>query len=297
MADIDAAPAPAGLTLHFDDLLEALSPAHRQALEWFRDRAGQTTGWPEPLPPDGTFLANKAKGIHKPAGWKHALSVRQTLNGPYADEEPQHRPDGTWSYRYDQEGPDPADRDKRFTNKSLMACMADRVPVGVLRQTKGKPNVQYAVLGVALVAGWDAGVFTLEGFAPTGINALQVPATAPVVAPAIAPVLAPSDADETPFDPADAIDARQAVLRAIKARARSAKVQEGLTGRLRTLLRHHGLRRPRRAGGGSHHTVLGPADQSCHQRPAAESRLAYALRLRACVHRSHHPDGYCCGDA
>lgn len=63
-------------------LPSGLSKAHRAALEWFDERTGQEIGWPEPL--DGLFLLNKAKGIHKPSGWQHALSIRQSLDSPYA---------------------------------------------------------------------------------------------------------------------------------------------------------------------------------------------------------------------
>ena len=76
---------------------------HRSALEWFRAHEGRQVRWPTPLP-DGTFLCNKAKGIHKPNRWKYALSIRQTLEGPYTDRNPEIASDGTRSYRYHQEG-------------------------------------------------------------------------------------------------------------------------------------------------------------------------------------------------
>jgi putative restriction endonuclease len=148
-------------------LLARLSPSHRAALEWFRQRQGQEVPWPEPLP-DGTFLANRAKGIHKPQDLAYALSVRQTLSGPYADREPELRPDGTWAYLYFQEGHRPEDRDRLFTNRGLMACMADEVPIGVMRQTRPKPGPRYQVLGLALVREWRDGYFLLDGFSPEG---------------------------------------------------------------------------------------------------------------------------------
>ena len=108
-------------------------------------------------------MATKAKGIYKPGWTPYALSVRQTLDGTYADRDPVRRPDGTWSYLYHQEGHDPNDRDAFYTNGGLMACQRDGVPVGVMRQTRGKPGVRYEVLGLARVAGWDGGPFPTGG--------------------------------------------------------------------------------------------------------------------------------------
>ena len=119
--------------------------------------------WPQPMP-DGTFLVNRAKGIHKPRGWPHALSIRQVLGTSYHDHEPEIRPDGNWTYRYSQEGARPDDRDRYFTNRALLACQHDGVPVGVLRQTRTSPASRYLVLGLAMVRDWRDGYFFLEGF-------------------------------------------------------------------------------------------------------------------------------------
>lgn len=146
--------------------LEALSAEHRRALEWFDSRQGTLISWPAPL--NDLFLINKAKGIHKPAGWKYALSVRQTLNSPYADKPPLPLAGGSWVYDYYQEGQSPADRDKHATNRGLMACRDDDVPVAVLLQEKAKPRAQYRVLGLARVVDWRAGHFSLQGYSPDG---------------------------------------------------------------------------------------------------------------------------------
>lgn len=138
--------------------LSHISPVHRTALEWFHLRQGQEIGWPEPLG-DGTFLVNRAKGIHKPEGWEHALSIRQTLNSPYADEDIVFLPDGSWVYRYAQEGKDP----DYFTNKALRYCYQTKVPIGVLRQISAAPRSIYKVIGLALVTGFKSGIFTLTG--------------------------------------------------------------------------------------------------------------------------------------
>jgi putative restriction endonuclease len=158
-------------------MAEALPPGialkHREALEWFDARAGQEISWPEPL--DGLFLLNKAKGIHKPAGWAHALSVRQSLDSPYPDSDIVELDDGGWSYSYYQEGPDPAARDQDFTNRALMRNLEDGVPVAEVRQVRRKPGARYRVLGLAEVSGWENGYFKLRryrlGTPPPAISA------------------------------------------------------------------------------------------------------------------------------
>ncbi|PLP98547.1 HNH endonuclease [Cupriavidus pauculus] len=149
------------------DILERLAPNHRDALLWFQQHHGKEVAWPKAMP-NGTFLVNKAKGIHKPAGLPYAISVRESLGGRYLDHEPVVRPDGSWTYRYYQEQADPAKRDSQFTNLALLACKRDGVPIGVMRQVKTKPNPRYHVLGLALVREWEGGYFHLEGFGPAG---------------------------------------------------------------------------------------------------------------------------------
>lgn len=129
---------------------------------WFAHHANTEQPWTPSLDND-LLLVTKAKGIFKPEWSQYALSVRQVLNSPYADHEPIFRPDGTWVYRYYQEGKSPNDRDDYYTNRALMACLRDSVPVGVLRQIQGKPNVRYHILGLAVVTGWDNGYFFFEG--------------------------------------------------------------------------------------------------------------------------------------
>ena len=155
--------------------LAKLTPQHRAPLEWFWARRGELIGWPKPL--DGLFLVNRPKGIHKPRGWVHTLSVRQALKGPYPDKPVSGSLDDGWTYDYFQEGQRPEDRDKYAGNRGLMACMADRVPVAVLIQEKPKPSVQYRVWGLAEVFDFDAGYFRLRGYAADGeIDAPQAAA-------------------------------------------------------------------------------------------------------------------------
>lgn len=199
---------------HIETLLAKLDDRHRQALRWYLDRSGQEHSWPKPVEINGqqTLLATQAKGIYKPGWTKYALSVRQTLGGPYLDLDPVVRPDGTWSYKYFQENSEPSARDEEFTNRGLVACWDDRVPVGVMRQVSGKPHVRYRVLGLALVTGWDEGYFFLEGFSPSGSCRALGPA-------AQVDVLITIEDDELSakeaFDPARVKDARERVLASV----------------------------------------------------------------------------------
>lgn len=82
------------------DLLSKLPEQHQLALRWFAERAGTDEPWPKPISSPGgdILLASKAKGIYKPSWSRYALSVRQTIGGPYPDREPLTRRDGSWIY-------------------------------------------------------------------------------------------------------------------------------------------------------------------------------------------------------
>lgn len=147
---------------NLNSIMALLSSKHQRALGWFVDHEGTDQPWTPST--DNVLLVTKAKGIYKPNWMEYALSVRQVLRSPYPDHDPIYRSDGRWLYRYYQEGDDPVDRDAYYTNRALMACIRDRVPVGVLRQVSGKPVVRYHILGIALVADWRDGYFLLEGY-------------------------------------------------------------------------------------------------------------------------------------
>lgn len=196
---------------NIEKLLEHLPPRHKEALIWFIRKAGTEQSWPKPLP-DGTILATKAKGIYKPGWAKYALSVRQTLDGPYPDRDPVKRPDGTWAYSYYQENDAPEDRDSAYTNRGLIACWEDKVPVGVMRQTSSKPRVRYHILGLALVVGWDGGYFFLEGFGPGGYSRGSGSMTEIEV---LTSVYEKSDIAEGVFDPKSIVDGRERAIASI----------------------------------------------------------------------------------
>src|SRR5687767_9901463 len=111
----------------------------REALEWFHDRRDQDISWPSPSPVESVaHVVTQAKGIYKPAGSAVALTVRQTIDSPYADRRVVPRPRGGWVYAYHQEGPDPSSRDSDFTNVGLMENIRTGIPVAVLLQTRKK---------------------------------------------------------------------------------------------------------------------------------------------------------------
>ena len=144
--------------------LPELPERHFEALLWFHENAGTEVASSEKLP-DGTSLVLQ-KGIYKPAWSDYALSIRSNINGPYEDGTPISHPDGTWSLRYFQENADPGMRDTMYTNRGLLRCQDDDVPVGVLLQVSRNPS-RYRVLGLALVVGWEDGYFLLESYAPS----------------------------------------------------------------------------------------------------------------------------------
>lgn len=150
--------------------LGLVTQSHATRLSWFAERAGETTRWPAPLP-GNMFLVTRPKGIFKPRDLEVALSIRIQLDSPYSDGEIYTRDDGTWFFAYHQENPDPGQRDNEYTNVGLMRGIAERTPVGVMRERiPDKQNSDtYDVLGLAVPVKWDAGYFFFEGVRPDGL--------------------------------------------------------------------------------------------------------------------------------
>jgi len=209
------------------DLLARLPARHRNALEWFQRHAGTEQPWPDSLAtPDGpTFLATRAKGIYKPSWSRYALSARQVLNSRYNEMGPYPREDGTWSYGYFQENDDPEARDSEFTNRGLMLCWRDAVPIGVMHQTRPRPAVRYQILGLALVVGWDGGYFFFEGFGP---NYLAHPGGTRTEIELLAAEQQRLAVESRSFDPTGIIDSRQKVLAQIVRRRGQKEFRERL---------------------------------------------------------------------
>jgi putative restriction endonuclease len=155
--------------------IDTISDQQHTALQWFLDNAGHVSTWRDiQLQADaGNRLATQAKGIYKPAYTHYALSIRQTLDSPYADKEIVSRPDGSWVYPYFQENPDPNARDQEATNRGLMDCLRDSVPIGVMVQTKPKPGVEYLVVGLGLVTDWKDGYFIIEQYGAPSRHVLE----------------------------------------------------------------------------------------------------------------------------
>lgn len=130
------------------EVIAWISAEHRRRLAWFEEHQGDVSAIPGPLA-DGLLLVSNPKGIYKPGGLPYAVSIRINLDSPYADGMPVPTPGGGWLLSYHQENADPAARDRMYTNRGLMRCIADRVPVGVLRErAPAGRRSQYDVLGL-----------------------------------------------------------------------------------------------------------------------------------------------------
>ena len=151
------------------ELIARISPEHRRRLAWFEEHQGEVSASPGPLP-GGLLLVSKPKGIYKPGDLPYALSIKINLDSPYEDGVPVPTPGGGWLLKYHQENPDPAARDTMFTNRGLMRCIADQVPVGVLheRAPAGRRS-QYDVLGLAMPVRWSDGFFHFESLNPKAV--------------------------------------------------------------------------------------------------------------------------------
>jgi putative restriction endonuclease len=209
------------------DLLARLPARHRNALEWFQRHAGTEQPWPAAIQDaDGsTFLATQAKGIYKPNWSEYALSARQVLNSRYPEIGPRFREDGTWLYGYFQENDDPSQRDSEFTNRGLLLCLRDSVPVGVMLQTRDKSPVRYQILGLALVARWDGGYFFFEGFGPDHTAHSASIESEIELLTAEQERLASANRS---FDASSIVDARERVLAQIVRRRGQREFREGL---------------------------------------------------------------------
>ena len=105
--------------------------------------------------------------------------------------------------------PGPDERDQAYTNRGLLRCHEDKVPVGVLRQASRPPDPQYSVEGLALITGWEDGFFLLEGIP----SAEDIPASAQMTELLAAEQDAATDSGF--FSPEDLPDARERVAASI----------------------------------------------------------------------------------
>ena len=174
---------------------------------------------------DGQLLVSKPKGIYKPADLPYALSIRINLDSPYPDGVPEPVPGGGWLLSYHQENADPADRDKIFTNRGLMQCIADQIPVGVLRERPAHGQTQPVRRSRPSPAvRWADGYFFFQSLNPPATPVIDV-------ATDILEATATSDVDNqarTEGVPADDYDARLRVARNIVARRGQASFRAAL---------------------------------------------------------------------
>lgn len=135
---------------------------HVEALEWFQANAGRVFS---ERPRDVGLqikVTDPQSGIWKPHGTEHAVSVLQTAKHRYPDMPP-YRVQGTWVYHYHQEGPATEAPYKRYTNRSLMKCIVDGVPLGVVLPARTKGPNEYEVLGLGFVDRYENGYFVISG--------------------------------------------------------------------------------------------------------------------------------------
>jgi putative restriction endonuclease len=197
------------------ELIARISLEHRRRLAWFEEHQGEVSASPDPLA-DGLLLVSKPKGIYKPGDLPYALSIKINLDSPYEDGVPVPTSGGGWVLSYHQENADPAARDTMFTNRGLMRCIVDQVPVGVLRErAPARRRSQYDVLGLAMPVRWSDGRFFFESLNPKAVPVID-PVSDVLEAMASAAVDQETAADAGALD--DDYDARLRVYRQIVSR-------------------------------------------------------------------------------
>lgn len=134
--------------LHQNRNLDGLqiSLPHKARLQWFLDHQDQIIPYHAFGAFDNPGLTTKAKGIYKPRDWEYVLSIRETPGSPYGDIPIAALADGQWIYRYHRE-----DGDNMYTNRGLIRCMENGIPIGVMIQVTPKPQVKYFVAGLGLI--------------------------------------------------------------------------------------------------------------------------------------------------
>lgn len=150
-----------------------ITPVHRERLKWFLDYEGMIV----PFRLFGTvtnpWLTSRPKGIYKPEGWEFSLSIKETLKSPYGDIPIQTLSNGEWVYRYHRE-----DGENKDTNRGLINCMEQGIPVGVLIQVQGKPDVRYFVAGLGLITQFNDPWFDLVSWQALSVSEMTEPLVA-----------------------------------------------------------------------------------------------------------------------
>lgn len=137
--------------------------------DWFQQNTGEMISrlphrmenrpkTPIPLSRDAGIYIPGTSLVSYKRGRKYALSVHSSGSGLYNDRKPIHLADGTWVLDYAAHSG--SDSSQNY-NGSLMNCLTDGVPVGVMvREATG-----YRILGLAFVERFNSAtnMFTLHG--------------------------------------------------------------------------------------------------------------------------------------
>tara|TARA_B100000575_G_C22920855_1_gene534204 strand:- start:225 stop:683 length:459 start_codon:yes stop_codon:yes gene_type:complete len=150
------------MSYNYLENVQNLNREHRLRLDWFYENSDKITGWPDKVS-NKYLLVSKAKGIFKPRDLKYALSVRENIDSSYDDKKVMYGENNQWTYTYHQEGFTSEDLKSLYTNRSLTYCFMDKIPVGVIKQIKKKPDPEYLILGCALVDTISNNHFVLKG--------------------------------------------------------------------------------------------------------------------------------------
>jgi hypothetical protein len=134
------------LNKNFEDIL---SPLHIEALKWFSINRMTEKHYSEisglkKFDNGEIYLVNSAKGIHKPQSQIYALSIKVMKNSPYKDCI-EYKRDKRWFLAYNQE------KGNSWTNNSLIRCMNDSIPVGVLHQVNDVPISIFKIMGLGII--------------------------------------------------------------------------------------------------------------------------------------------------
>ena len=146
---------------------------YRAVWSWYLSMEGESIGrlpMGDSAPSGLPVKVCSQRGIHKPAdgdlahGWPngraYALTIHSASGGRYNDQVI-YRPDGTWTFEYDEQVTEQGREQQWDHNSPLMNCLEDGVPVGVI---VGKQQ-GYVVMGLAFVERYDpsSGRFSLHG--------------------------------------------------------------------------------------------------------------------------------------
>ncbi|MDO4437311.1 MAG: hypothetical protein Q4B77_05105 [Coriobacteriaceae bacterium] len=153
-----------GLSLSYERAASLVPKPYLPAYQWFLDHENETgpRPWKEHTPSDMPITLVAQRGIHKPGGYRYAISI--TIANPtiYGTDSVHQLDDGTWVIQYSEHrhnsGLKPGSAQY---NSSLINCLIDGIPVGVFYKSES----EYLCLGLAFLESYNdiSGTFTLHG--------------------------------------------------------------------------------------------------------------------------------------